>query len=285
MFNKPFSFNGRISRTEFGLSFLIYIPILLYQEFAYLIGFILGFMNKRIGNIFNLNLVFILVILLYFFFFWFAFAQGTKRCHDLGKNGWWQAIPFYFLWMIFAKGETGSNKWGYNRIAGVDNQSDAIQNIPLSSSILETSNSNEIGTNENIGTDFSSSFMSSKSDILKVDHIDALLHTDSDIYIKFIIDYSSFTKVLIDPNIILTAKEDGTISNIYYRLSGDRHFKVVNKTTSRDNLKSLINRFDLVNSNTLRFFGPSLSPFQIEKCKVGAWERIEEFWDNIENQV
>jgi len=46
---------------------------------------------------------------------WFLWAQGAKRCHDIGHSGWYQIIPFYMLWMIFAKGEEGiQNKYGVN---------------------------------------------------------------------------------------------------------------------------------------------------------------------------
>ena len=44
--------------------------------------------------------------------FWVWFAQGAKRCHDLGKSGWWQLIPFYIFWMLFMKGDYFKNQYG-----------------------------------------------------------------------------------------------------------------------------------------------------------------------------
>jgi uncharacterized membrane protein YhaH (DUF805 family) len=45
---------------------------------------------------------------------WFLYAQGAKRCHDLGNNGWWQIIPLYIFWLLFAKGDLLENKYGIN---------------------------------------------------------------------------------------------------------------------------------------------------------------------------
>jgi uncharacterized membrane protein YhaH (DUF805 family) len=95
MFKNPFSFEGRIRRTEFAISRLI---------FAGVIGILIG-----ISAISNAALfLFILVIPLY----WFVLAQNAKRCHDLNNSGWFMLIPLYGFWMLFAEGTDGENDYG-----------------------------------------------------------------------------------------------------------------------------------------------------------------------------
>lgn len=52
--------------------------------------------------------------LLHFPMFVFILTEGAKRCHDMGRSGWFQLIPFFSLWMLFKKGEEGPNKYGPN---------------------------------------------------------------------------------------------------------------------------------------------------------------------------
>jgi uncharacterized membrane protein YhaH (DUF805 family) len=97
MFKNPFSFKGRIGRKEFILGqlvglFMIIIPVIIYSLFS-------DAMNFEINSIPILVKIIILIP-----FYWFTLSQNTKRCHDLGKSGWWQIVPFYFIWMIFKKG-------------------------------------------------------------------------------------------------------------------------------------------------------------------------------------
>jgi uncharacterized membrane protein YhaH (DUF805 family) len=97
MFKNPFSFDGRIRRTEYGLSHIISTVVL------FIVAAIAGAVNA-------LPLYYISLIP----FFWFIWAQGAKRCHDLGNSGWWQLIPFYGLWMLFQDGQEGANQYGDN---------------------------------------------------------------------------------------------------------------------------------------------------------------------------
>jgi uncharacterized membrane protein YhaH (DUF805 family) len=96
MFKKPFSFDGRIRRAEYGLSLFIYIILAVI---------IRGISSEGDLSVFILGYIPIL---------WFFLAQGAKRCHDLGKNGWWQLIPFYVFLLLFNEGQTVPNQYGEN---------------------------------------------------------------------------------------------------------------------------------------------------------------------------
>jgi len=96
MFSSPFSFDGRIRRTEYGISFIIYVIVAV-------------FVNAIVesGEAPIIGLAYIPML-------WFLWAQGAKRCHDVGNNGWWQIIPFYVFWLLFQDGQPGINEYGQN---------------------------------------------------------------------------------------------------------------------------------------------------------------------------
>jgi uncharacterized membrane protein YhaH (DUF805 family) len=94
MFKAPFSFEERIRRTEYGISLIIFIAAINLLEF--------------------LTNQFSLLELLYIPLIWFVIAQGTKRCHDKDKEGWYQIIPFYVFALIFSEGDKEQNKFGGN---------------------------------------------------------------------------------------------------------------------------------------------------------------------------
>ena len=104
MFKSPFSFNGRIRRTEYGISVIIYTVVIMLL-WAMLIATMTGHASPGI----TLFLMITLIPLIYF-----MLAQGAKRCHDRGNSGWFQLIPFYGFWMMFADGDHGSNEYGPN---------------------------------------------------------------------------------------------------------------------------------------------------------------------------
>ena len=105
MLKKIFSFKGKIGRWEFFLTNL-FIGIVNYPlTYTPLAG--------EENNIDSISIVTLLCIsILSVLSLWIYFAQGAKRCHDMGLNGFWQLIPFFPVAMIFIKGEDKDNKYG-----------------------------------------------------------------------------------------------------------------------------------------------------------------------------
>lgn len=101
MFKRPFSFHGRIRRTEYGISFIVYFiwAVILNAATA--------------SNDISEGLA-IFLIVTYVPMIWFLWAQNCKRCHDRGNSGWYQLIPFYFFVLLFGDGEEGTNDYGDN---------------------------------------------------------------------------------------------------------------------------------------------------------------------------
>ncbi|WP_110831595.1 DUF805 domain-containing protein [Pedobacter nutrimenti] len=109
MFKNPFSFEGRIRRLEYWLSFLC------YMLYSIVVGIIIGMLSymqiippmdddKMDGVLFIAALP----------VFYFIIAQTAKRCHDRGDSGWWMIVPLYGFWMLFADGDIGDNEYGPN---------------------------------------------------------------------------------------------------------------------------------------------------------------------------
>lgn len=97
MFRAPFSFNGRIRRLEYGISSIL-LTILICLVNIVLYDFSYDFPWLWLACCIPL--------------WWVYFAQGAKRCHDIGHSGWWQIAPFYPLVMLFKKGDAGPNEYG-----------------------------------------------------------------------------------------------------------------------------------------------------------------------------
>lgn len=97
MFAHPFSFHGRIRRTEYGLS------IIILYVYAFVVGLLVGGVAGG-----NEGIMYLFLIPGY----WFIWAQNAKRCHDRDNSGWYQIIPFYGLWMLFGDGDAYENHYG-----------------------------------------------------------------------------------------------------------------------------------------------------------------------------
>jgi uncharacterized membrane protein YhaH (DUF805 family) len=112
MFKAPFSFNGRIRRTEFAVTFFIYAVVLTGLVLILIPDYLEpgSPYRKSSHTEFQSALFFIIFIPLIIF----VCAQGAKRAHDLGKSGWYMFIPFYVLWLLFADSQPGRNEYGYN---------------------------------------------------------------------------------------------------------------------------------------------------------------------------
>ena len=103
MFKKPFSFEGRIRRTEYGLSYLLFFV------YVVIVSAVLGVFSVTDEGSASMLLIFVVIPA-----YWFLLAQGAKRCHDRGNSGWFQIIPFYGFWMLFADSDNGVNRYGPN---------------------------------------------------------------------------------------------------------------------------------------------------------------------------
>ena len=95
-----FSFNGRLRRKYYWL-------------ISFVCGLIESLFQSLIENTTSLILIFLFLVVT-ILYIWIVLATNTKRCHDLGHNGWWQLIPFYSLWMAFQNSQFGDNEYGPN---------------------------------------------------------------------------------------------------------------------------------------------------------------------------
>ena len=99
MFKRPFSFKGRIRRTELWLSIFL-------SNLA--LSILISLTSTR-----NENSMGIFILFFEIFHFWFALAQLVKRSHDIGNSGWLVIFPIYnpFV-LLFMEGTRGENIYG-----------------------------------------------------------------------------------------------------------------------------------------------------------------------------
>ena len=105
MFKSAFSFEGRIRRKEYAFSYLGYLCV---NALLWLL------MVKKAARSFESQDSTVLIFMAYIVCLLFISSQGARRCHDLGKSGWHQLIPFYIFWMLFEEGQSGVNEYGLN---------------------------------------------------------------------------------------------------------------------------------------------------------------------------
>lgn len=97
MFNKPFSFKGRIRRLEYNLSIVIVIIVAT-------LGFVLCESSHAITAIPGALLVMAAL--------WFELAQKAKRFHDLGLPTWYLINFFAYSKLTGESGQAGENIYG-----------------------------------------------------------------------------------------------------------------------------------------------------------------------------
>ena len=106
MIKSLFSFRGRARRSEW-----------------WGVGIAVGLLSYAMDPILEGDpslLVSVIVLVLSVLMIWASIATNTRRCHDLGHNGFWQLIPFYGIWMGFVKGNIGSNEYGVDPTEATD---------------------------------------------------------------------------------------------------------------------------------------------------------------------
>ncbi len=163
-----FSFNGRIGRLDY---FIVFVLCLIFLKS------ISGINEESIITEFKPSIISLFKIPL----LWVLWAEGAKRCHDIGVSGWMQIIPFYFLWMLFKKGDVGNNRYGLD-----PKLKDKWSNKPRQNPPTQT---NDISENKNYNTDESNDIISTS---IETNAIISDIATTKPSWFKQAIDYLTF---------------------------------------------------------------------------------------------
>lgn len=110
MFMRPFSFRGRIRRTEYTISVvlqLVGVVALAVLCFLQLDAAINGGGEWALAITACVASGLLLVPIL-----WFSLAQEAKRLHDVGLSGWFCLSPIFWLALLFVPGVNETNRWG-----------------------------------------------------------------------------------------------------------------------------------------------------------------------------
>jgi len=97
MFKNPLWYTGRIRRLEYNLSTAIFIAFIIAGLFA-IINWDLVAPNWAFAGLLP--------------GLWFLYMQRIKRCHDLGKGGWYMFTFFAGFKLMLEVGEIGPNQYG-----------------------------------------------------------------------------------------------------------------------------------------------------------------------------
>ena len=125
MFKSVFSFEGRINRREYFLSFLIFSAgvLIMYSIVTYILA-------ERISKDTYGGVVYWISTIACAPFTFFYFAQGAKRCHDISLSMWWQLIPFFCFFLFLKKGDLTRNEYGVHpKRSGNNRNRDTRDNI------------------------------------------------------------------------------------------------------------------------------------------------------------
>ncbi len=117
MLKKIFSFRGRISRTEYILSWIIFYTLfLVLNNLFHGIQYYQTSLENPDYQLYEAPSIFLLIveILLRLPLVWAIITQGAKRCHDMGYSGWIQIVPLVPLFMLFIPNDPETNKYGPN---------------------------------------------------------------------------------------------------------------------------------------------------------------------------
>ena len=134
-----FSFQGRMSRSEYWLRYTIPLLLLYVAMFVLVIVLSLVFgvaqfvaqllsyysMSADAPDLTAMAVVGFILIVLFVFaasvaFFWAGIAGAVKRLHDCNQTGWLYLLIFFpgigplvlFVWNGFIRGTVGENKFG-----------------------------------------------------------------------------------------------------------------------------------------------------------------------------
>lgn len=119
LFNRLFSFNGRLGRTTYWIVAIIWLICI--RIYALLLNYMRFSAEYGITtNDAQAYLIIFMIIFLPLVIGWMHWAVVVKRWHDLDKSGWWMLITLIpivgMIWQTielgFKKGTVGPNRFG-----------------------------------------------------------------------------------------------------------------------------------------------------------------------------